>query len=128
MANKTISYKAILTEIMSNGYYHIKAINNEIQALNEIMKKEGITDPQKASQAQQDQLRALTLTLTLVNDLMHPAHKVSKKLLKKSEGEFINFCINMQKIALTSKLVGECFCSSCKEDKNEAQTREVSQN
>lgn len=104
--------KAVLIEILSNGYHHIKCINNEIHSMN-------IKEPEKESQEVQDKLRALTLTLTLINDLIHPGHKISKKILNKCEEPIIDYCMNAQKIAFTSKLVEECPCNSCKEDKNE---------
>jgi hypothetical protein len=100
-------YKRVLIDVVSNGYHHIQAINNEIQSMK-------IEDPKNATQEQQDKLRALTLTMTLVNDLIHPAHILSKSVLKGKD-ELIDYCVRMQKIAFENKLVDECFCSSCKE-------------
>jgi len=100
-------YKRVLLDVVSNGYHHIQAINNEIQSMK-------IQDPKSATQEEQDKLRALTLTMTLVNDLIHPAHKISKSILKGKD-ELVDYCIRMQKIAFENKLIDECFCSSCKE-------------
>lgn len=109
MSNKLSArdYKRVLLDVVSNGYHHIQAINNEIQ----LMK---IDDPKNATQAEQDKLRALTLTMTLVNDLIHPAHQISKSILRGKD-ELIDYCIRMQKIAFQNKLIDECYCSSCKE-------------
>lgn len=104
--------RSVMIELLSNGYHHIKAINSEIHTM-------GIKEPEKASEEDQNKLRALTLTLTLINDLIHPAHKMSKKLLNKCELPIIDYCMKAQKVAFESKLVDECFCNSCKEDKNE---------
>ena len=100
-------YKRVLLDVVSNGYHHVQAINNELQSMK-------IKDPEKATQEQQDKLRALTLTMTLVNDLIHPAHNISKSILKGKD-ELIDYCVRMQSIAFKNKLVDECFCSSCKE-------------
>lgn len=110
MSNKLSArdYKKALLEVVSNGYYHIQAINNEIQSMK-------IDDPKKATSEQQDKLKALTLTLTLINDLIHPAHAISKSILKGKD-QLIDYCINMQKIALENKLIDTCFCSSCAKD------------
>lgn len=102
--------KQVLTELLLNAYSHIKAVNNEIHAL-------GIKDPQEASADDQNKLRAMTLTLTLINDIIHPAHEISKKILNKSEHPIIDYCIKAQKVAFESKLVDECNCTSCKNNK-----------
>lgn len=99
-------YKKVLIDVVSNGYHHIQAINNEIQSMK-------IEDPKKALPGEQDKLRALTLTMTLVNDLIHPAHDISRTFMK-DKIPLIDYCSNMQKIAFDNKLVDECFCGSCK--------------
>lgn len=101
-------YRRILTDVVTNGYYHIQAINNEIQAMK-------IADPKDASQSDQDKLRALTLTMTLINDLIHPAHEISRKIVDDKQ-DLINYCVNLQKIAFTNKLIDPCFCSVCKDE------------
>lgn len=101
-------YKRVLMDVISNGYHHIQAINNEIQQMK-------IEDPKSATQSEQDKLRALTLTMTLVNDLIHPAHKISKEMLKGKD-ELIDYCMRMQKIAFQNKLIDECYCSVCKSE------------
>lgn len=103
-------YKRVLTEVLTNGFYHIQAINNEIQAMK-------ITDPATASQDDQNKLRALTMTLTLVNDLIHPAHPISYACTKVNP-ELIDYCVNIQKKALEHKLVDKCFCSICSQSNN----------
>ena len=108
---KAKEVKLVLIEILSNGYNHIKAINNEIHALN-------IKEPQDATPEVQDKLKALTLTLTLVNDLIHPAHKMSKSLFNKCDMPIVDYCIKAQKVAFESKLVDDCYCGSCVEDKD----------
>jgi hypothetical protein len=102
--------KSVFLEVLLNGYHHIAAINKELHELK-------IEDPNNATPEQQQKLRALTLTLTLINDLIHPAHKISKNMLKESQLPLVDYCMNMQKVALETKLVDECFCSSCSQDK-----------
>ena len=101
-------HKRILLEVISNGYYHIAAINNEIAAMK-------IDDPTKATPEQKDKLRALTLTLTLINDLIHPAHKASYSLMKEKSA-LIDYCVKAQQVALENKLIDPCFCTECRED------------
>lgn len=100
-----------LKDLMLNGYHHIKAINNEIHVLN-------VKDPNEASDEVKQKLQTLTLTLTLVNDLLHPCHKIAKQLMNKSEHGIVDYAMKAQRIAFESKLVEECFCWSCTEDKN----------
>lgn len=114
--------RSVLNELLLNGYFHIKAINKEIHEM-------GITDPKEATAEQQNKLRAMTMTLTLVNDLLHPAHKISKKILPESEWPIVDYCIRAQKHAFELKLIDSCFCTSCKEDQLEQdKVDKVSQN
>lgn len=99
--------KRVMKDIIQNGLYHIAAINNEIQALK-------IEDPKAASIEDQGKLRALTLTLTLINDLIHPAHKLAYALVPDKK-PLIDYCVKMQELALANKLIDECHCSVCKE-------------
>ena len=44
---------------------------------------------------------------------------MSKKLFNKCDMPIVDYCIKAQQVAFESKLVDECFCSSCAEDKSE---------
>jgi hypothetical protein len=101
--------KRVMKDLIENGLYHIAAINNEIQSLK-------IEDPKSASVEDQNKLRALTLTLTLINDLIHPAHKLAYALAPEKK-QLIDYCVTMQDMALKNKLIDECHCSACKSGK-----------
>ncbi len=103
----------LLRELMLNSYSHLKALNNEMQSLK-------IKDPAAASEEQQRTLQALMHTFVLINDLIHPAHEASKKLLYLCDTKFIDFCINAQKVAFETKMVETCPCSSCKSKPEES--------
>lgn len=105
---KKQNYKRALKEVALSAYSQIKAINNEIATLN-------IKDPQDAPVDVQNKLRALTLTLTLVNDIIHPAHRISKHLFDESDHKLIDYCMQAHKVAVESKLVDPCNCSQCNE-------------
>lgn len=111
--------KSIFTDLMLNGYYHLQCIDNEIRAI-------GVKDINDATEDQKNKLHALTMTFVLINDLLHPAHKISKKLLKKDYEPLIDSYIKRQKASIEQKAVEKCFCLSCKED-NETQASEGSQ-
>lgn len=96
-----------LRELMLNGYSHLRALNNEMQSLK-------IKDPATATEDQQRQLQAMMHTFVLINDLIHPCHEISKKLLNKCDTRFIDFCMTAQVEAFRAKMVDECPCLACK--------------
>ena len=102
-ANKV---REVLIQITATALNHIVYLNNE-------MAKMGIKDPKDASQEDRNKLAAMTHTIVMINDLIHPAHKILKPLLNKSEDPIIDLCIKIQKDALISKLVDPCLCNSC---------------
>lgn len=105
--------KSLFTDMILNGYYHLQCIDKEILALD-------VKNLADATEDQKNKLHALTMTFVLINDLLHPAHKVSKKLLKKEYGPLIDSYMRRQETALEQKLVEKCVCRSCQEN-NEAQ-------
>lgn len=116
MANKkptAAELKSLFTEMILNGYYHLQCIDKEILALD-------VKNLDSATEDQKNKLHALTMTFVLINDLLHPAHKISKKLLKKEYEPLIDSYMRRQETALEQKIVDKCVCSSC-QDKNETQ-------
>lgn len=101
--------KSLFTDMILNGYYHLQCIDKEILALD-------VKNLSEATEDQKNKLHALTMTFVLINDLLHPAHNVSKKLLKKEYEPLIDSYIRRQKNALEQKLVEKCVCKSCQED------------
>lgn len=122
MANRkptAAELKSLFTDMILNGYYHLQCIDKEILALD-------VKDLSQATEDQKNKLHALTMTFVLINDLLHPAHKVSKKLLKKEYGPLIDSYMRRQETALQQKLVEKCVCRSCQEN-NEAEENKKAQ-
>jgi hypothetical protein len=115
MATKVTSKElnSTMTELLLNGYHHLQCIDKEIKSLD-------IKDIESATEDQKNKLHAMTMTFVLINDLLHPAHKLSKKLLPKEYLPLIESYMKRQRVSFEQKLIDECFCLSCKEDKNEA--------
>lgn len=111
--------KDLLRELTLNGYHHLQCIDKEIKSLD-------IKDVSSAGEDVKNKLHALTMTFVLINDLLHPIHKISKKLLPKEYLPLIDSYIKRQSISLEQKLIDPCICSSCKED-HEAEKSQVFQ-
>lgn len=114
---KSAQVKSSFTELLLNSYHHLQCIDKEIKSLD-------IKDLESATEDQKNKLHALTMTFVLINDLVHPAHKLSKDLLPKEYEKLIDSYMRRQKVSLEQKLVDECFCLSCKEDKSEASSNQ----
>ena len=112
--------KALFTEMILNGYYHLQCIDKEVLALD-------VKNLESATEDQKNKLHALTMTFVLINDLLHPAHKISRSLLPKEYEKLIDSYMRRQKDALDNKMVEKCVCKSCLEN-NETQTREATKN
>lgn len=109
---KSADMKLVLEEILLNGISHVRSLNNELQ-------KFGITNPEDATEDQKSQLAALTYTLSLIIDLLHPAHKIGYQLLPKCDHAMLDFCEGIQRESFKAKIVDPCYCTSCKEDKKD---------
>ncbi len=109
---KAKDIKRTLEEVILNGLSHIRCLNNELTKL-------GIQDPAQASEDDRARLAALTYTVVLLNDLLHPAHKVAYEILNKCEKPMLDYCVNLQKESVKNKMVDKCMCTSCLEEKNE---------
>ena len=112
--------KSLFTDMMLNGYYHLQCIDKEVLAL-DVKKLEDATQDQK------NKLHALTMTFVLINDLLHPAHEISKHLLPKEYEKLIDSYMRRQKDALSNKLVEKCVCKSCGKD-DEAKENQKAEN
>ncbi len=101
--------KRTLEEVLLNGLSQIRCLNNELSKL-------GVKDPKEATEDQRSQLAALTYTMVLVNDLLHPAYKVAYQILNKCEYPMLDYCVGLQKQSIENKMVDACDCTACKED------------
>lgn len=102
--------KRTLEEVLLNGMSQIRCLNNELSKI-------GVKDPKDATEEQRSQLAALTYTVVLVNDLLHPAYKVAYEILNKCEHPMLDYCVGLQKQSEENKMVDACECTACKENK-----------
>lgn len=105
----TKDIKRTLEEVLLNGLSQIRCLNSELSKL-------GVTNPKDAPEDKRSQLAALTYTIVLVNDLLHPAYKVGYQILNKCEHAMLDYCVGLQKQSEENKMVDECECTSCKEE------------
>jgi hypothetical protein len=53
--------------------------------------------------------------LTIINDVIHPAHDIAVQLFDKDVSPFVDYCIKNQALAIEKKLISaSCNCNSCK--------------
>ena len=101
--------KQILRDVLCGAFEHMEAIKLEI-------KKLGTEEDIKKCPDNMARAKVMTLTLTCINDIIHPAHKACFSLFKDHK-EMLDIYIRNQKIAIDRKMVPECYCLSCREDK-----------
>lgn len=103
---KRKDYKKVLSEVIEYAYLYLVHIHKDIQDAKKIEK---MTDQDLRN------LDALVHTFDLVNDLIHPAHNISKHLVKMPES-FIDYIKEMHTKQVKEKNPKQCWCSSCKEE------------
>lgn len=99
--------REIMREVLAGALEHMHAIQSELHKL-KLDKKEA-EDPEDAHRQ-----KMLLLTLTAINDIIHPAHKLLYAYFKGGEETFDIYVAN-QKRAVQNKLVPACGCVTCKE-------------
>ena len=104
-----VEMKQVLRDVLCGAFEHMESIKLEIKKLGS--EEELNKDPNKMARA-----KVMTLTLTCINDIIHPAHNVCFSLFKDHK-EMLDIYIRNQKIAMDRKMVPECFCGSCMETK-----------
>lgn len=100
--------KAILSDVLCGAFEHMYSIQKELTK----MAEEKSEDPNIQAQA-----RTLTLTMTLINDIIHPAHKICYQIFKGAE-PFIDLCVKNHTLAREQKIVPECHCHLCEKKDN----------
>lgn len=103
--------RQVLTQIVATALNHIICLNNEMAKMN-------IKDPKEAPVEDRNRLAAMTHTIILINDLIHPAHKIAKDLLNKCEDPIVDLCIKIQADSIKNKLIDACLCDSCIKEEN----------
>lgn len=108
--NSATHLKMILADVMSVAFQHMRSLGLELKALN-------IQEDNVASKTKEELFAAETMShiLTIINDVIHPAHDICDHLFDKDMKEFVDYCKKNQKMAIEKKLILEnCMCSSCK--------------
>lgn len=95
--NPTLNAEQVLREVLLGAFLHIDSLNKAID---------------KLTDAEEQRRNLLTLTAVLVNDIIHPAHKICRKYFPGCEDMIDQFEEN-QKLAVDNKLVPPCKCSTC---------------
>lgn len=110
-SNSATHLKMIVSDMLSISFQHMAAMANELKALD--INEENIKDktPQEIATAQ-----TMSNMLTIINDVIHPAHDIAVSLFDKDVSEFIDYCVKNQALAIEKKLISaSCNCYSCKQ-------------
>ena len=99
--------KMILTDILVIAFEHMKILAKE---LSKIDLKTAEADKNKELL---DRAQLLSHVLTLINDVIHPAHETAITLFPDAN-DFITYCQKNQALAIEKKLISpKCDCYSC---------------
>ena len=110
----------IIRDVLCGALEHMEAIKTELRKFD--LKDEKTCDPVILSRA-----KVLTLTLTCINDIIHPAHKLCYQLFSNNS-EYFDILVKNHKHAFEKKMLPPCFCETCKlyiqaeKDKNGKET------
>ena len=107
--NSMSHLRTVLSDVVSIGYEHMQSLAAELRKLD-------INDSNVKEKSQQDLNRSQLLAhvLTLINDVVHPAHNLSLELFPDAK-PFIDVCIKNHALAIEKKLIApECNCYECK--------------
>jgi hypothetical protein len=102
----------VMRFVLLGAFEHIEALKVEINKIGPVDEK---TDPVVLSRA-----RVLHLTLTCINDIIHPAHILCPSLFGEDNKDFFKTLVDNHALAIEKKLVPECYCVSCDPDKSKA--------
>lgn len=101
--------RIILSDMLCLAFEHMEVLAKELKKLD-------ITESnqQDKSKEELDRAQLLSHVLTLINDIIHPAHETALEMFPQAKG-FIEYCMNNQRVAIEKKLINpECNCKSCK--------------
>jgi len=96
----------IIRDVLCGALEHMEAIKTELRKFD--IKDEKTCDPVILSRA-----KVLSLTLTCINDIIHPAHKLCYRLFENNNAYF-DLLIDHHKLAFSKKMLPPCFCETCK--------------
>lgn len=104
--HKAQELKQIICNILSNGFVTIDLLGRQLRALD--MKQEEFQGTELTDRTRE--ARMLISAISLINDTIHPAHKIAHDLFPVSAHPFIEQCVNQHASALKEKMVNPCSC------------------
>ena len=116
---KELNY--ILSTVIANAYEYMEAIIADLKKVDISKGLDSISEVDKSK------LRSLNMQLTVINDIVHPAHKLSYKDFTKY-GPMIDWYEKSQQIAFDKNIVPTCYALCCDPDgaKTKLKAAEVS--
>ena len=96
----------ILKDVIAKAYDHLYFAQQAAKKIQDEAKPEDTNA--------QINLRFLALVLNSVNDIIHPAHEISKELfVDKHIDAFVDDLKKLYDLSVTNKLFPPCICESC---------------
>lgn len=115
----------ILYDILCGSLDHMEAIKTEIGKIGPISEQ---SDPNLQARA-----KVMHLTLTCINDIIHPAHNLLFKWFhvpgkdhaesNAKREEFFRLLVSNQQQARSKGIIPACYCNVCDPDKEKAIAR-----
>jgi ElaB/YqjD/DUF883 family membrane-anchored ribosome-binding protein len=109
-------YEVVLRDVLSTGYERMEYFINKLNDL----KKE---DPDLAKDGSKEKMSRIDMALTVVNDLLHPAHTISYEMFK-GYGPMIDQYVKLQNRAFELGVITECFCHECDDSGKKATSKQ----
>jgi hypothetical protein len=107
--NSVSHLRTVLSDVVSIGYEHLQSLAAELKKLD-------VTPENYKDKSEHDinKSQMMANILTLINDVIHPAHNLSLELFPDAK-PFIDVCIKNQELAVQKKLIApNCNCYECK--------------
>lgn len=105
--NSSTHLKMILSDVLVIAFEHMKILAKELAKI-DLKNAEETKNKELMDRAQ-----LLSHVLTLVNDVIHPAHEVALTMFPDAN-DFIVYCQKNQALAIEKKLISpKCDCYSC---------------
>lgn len=109
-------YEQIIRDIMCGALEHIEAIKREIGKIGPVNEE---SDPNNLARA-----KVMHLTLTCINDIIHPAHKLLYKMFSgENHDSYFDVLVSNHKQAIEKKIVPPCYCQECDPNKEKARAK-----
>lgn len=100
--------RQIIHSMLANGFTHLDGLGRQISTV-ELSEEDMKSEDKKELVAK---VRTIIAAMAVVNDVIHPAHKIAYQLFPDDAHPFIENCIKQQQAARLSKMIRE-KCSCC---------------